>query len=124
MLRATPSPSAPRSRRQPGAHQNSRACTALCDTATAGTVVWNPWKPPAQMSSSALPPASPIPLANALLGQRSVDGELPRQSPRSAAGDTRNPAVWERLVVNALWSERRPTSRLGPFRQLRERSVA
>jgi hypothetical protein len=97
MLRATPSPSAPRSRRQPGAHQNSRACTALCDTATAGTVVWNPWKPPAQMSSSALPPASPIPLANALLGQRSVDGELPlsqRAAPRVTQETLRSGNGW------------------------------
>ena len=43
--------------------QDWRVCTAICDTAAVGTIIWNPWKPSAQMCSSALPPASQIPLA-------------------------------------------------------------
>jgi hypothetical protein len=59
MPRATRSPGAPGSRRQhpaPPGHgantrrtQDSRACTAVRDTVAVGTIVWNPWNPPAQM---------------------------------------------------------------------------
>jgi len=33
--------------------QDWRVCTAVCDTAAVGTIIWNPWKPSAQMCSSA-----------------------------------------------------------------------
>ena len=57
--------------------QDSRVCTAVRDTAAVGTIVWNPWKPPAQMWSSALPPASQIPLARATASSRNTSA-LPR----------------------------------------------
>jgi hypothetical protein len=53
--------------------QDWRGCTAVCDTAAVGTIVWNPWKPSAQMYSSALPPASQI---------RSPGRRLRRGTPR------------------------------------------
>ena len=42
------------------------------DTAAAGTIVWNPWKPPAQTCSSALPPAAQIRLAKATASSRNT----------------------------------------------------
>ena len=38
--------------------QASRVRTAARDTAAVSTIVWNPWNPPAQTWSSALPPAA------------------------------------------------------------------
>src|SRR5215217_4852488 len=72
--------------------QDSRVCTAVCDTAAVGTIVWNPWKPPAQMWSSALLPASQIPLAKATASSPNTSA-LPASIEAGSAEVVRDEAV-------------------------------